>query len=123
MTIVSVPSLDLSGLAYDFLRDPAPGERELGAAEAAYLAVLNEWRVASGLQPLRWSESLSVIAARHAEDMEQNAAHGTLSHDWGGGRISWTEAAHKLQEQLGHGGRINGDNFTEIAAGGPRGGG
>ena len=114
MTIVSVPNLDTSGLSYDFLREAAAGERELGAAESAYLDVLNAWRVASGLQPLRWSEQLSVIAARHAEDMEQNAPAGTLSHDWGGQYHSEI-GKHAVAKILDGVGRIAGNGATEVA--------
>lgn len=90
MTIVSVGDLPTSGLAYDFLREAAAGERSAEASERAYMELLNAWRVSQGLSALRWSEELSVIAARQATDMEMNNPPpvnglGPLNHEWGGG--------------------------------------
>lgn len=126
MTIVSVGDLSTSGLAYDFLRDAAAGERSAEAAERAYMELLNAWRVSQGLSALRWSEELSVIAARHATDMEMNNPPpvnglGPLNHEWGGGQFNTVEGKHAIAAALDGGtGRIAGDSAVEVAAGGNR---
>ena len=60
---------------------PAHGQTATLRAERELFASVNQARLAQGLPPLRWDESLAKAARRHAEAM---AEHGSAQHGFDG---------------------------------------
>jgi len=60
---------------------PAHGQTATLRAERELFASVNQARLAQGLPPLRWDESLAKAARRHAEAM---AEHGSAQHGFEG---------------------------------------